>query len=111
MTIREMIEDLRVECLDSSVLTPARASEILVELTALFSNVNEEIRKRDMEYNKILLKTYEEETKANRAKIKAETSPEYEAKRIAKDTKEVLNELIGSLKYYLRSQEQEFKRY
>ena len=109
MTIRELIDTRRLEIQNSTALTPERAAQILVELSALYGTINEEIRKRDMEYNKVLLKCLEEETKANRAKIRAEISDEYQAKRIARDTKEVCEEMIRSLKYYLRSEEDELR--
>lgn len=107
-TIRERVTDIQNEILAGN-LTPARASEMMVELSAVFGNINDEIRTRDVEYNKVLLIYYESETKANRAKIKAETSPEYSAKRVARDTKELTVELIRSLKYFLRSAEEEYR--
>lgn len=106
-TIRERVSDIQNELLAGN-LTPARASEMLVELAAIFGNINDEIRVRDVEYNKTLLQYLESEEKANRAKIKAETTPEYIAKRTARDTKDLALELIRSLKYYLKSAEDEF---
>ena len=46
---------------------------------------------------------------ANRAKIWAETSVEYQRKREARDTRELVQELVASLKYYLRSLEAEMR--
>ena len=107
-TIRERVTNIQNEILAGN-LTPARVSEMMVELSAIFGNINDEIRDRDVLYNKILLTYYESEETANRAKIKAETSPEYIAKRVARDTKELTVELIRSLKYFLRSAEEEFR--
>ena len=106
-TIRERVNLIQNEILKGD-LSPARASDMLVELSAIFGNVNEEIRQRSMEYNKVLLDFYESETKANRAKIRAEISPEYEAKMIAINTKELLVEMVRSLKYFLKSSAQEY---
>lgn len=108
MTIRERITEYQNEIVKGDLL-PGRASEILVELSALVGNVNDEIRTRDIEYSKILLKHYEQEATANRAKIKAETTPEYEAKRIARDTKELAVEMCRSLKFFLKAKGEEYE--
>jgi hypothetical protein len=107
LTIRERVRNIQNEILAGN-LVPARASEMLVELASIFGNINDEIRVKDVEYNKILLHHLETEEKANRAKIKAETTEEYIAKRTARDTKDLALELIRSLKYYLKSAEDEF---
>lgn len=108
LTIRDRVANIQNEILAGN-LTPARSAEMLVELSAIFGNINDEIRLRDVEYNKVLLHFYETEETANRAKIKAETSDEYNNKRIARDTKELTVELIRSLKYFLRSSEEEYR--
>jgi hypothetical protein len=107
-TIREIITEHQNEILKGN-LAPGRASEILLELSAIIGNCNDEIRIRDIEYNKILLKYYEQEVTANRAKIKAETTAEYEAKRIARDTKDLVVEMCRSLKYFLKAAEEEYQ--
>jgi len=83
-------------------------AEILAELSALLSSINDEIRKRDVEYNLILLQALESENKANSAKIKAQTSEEYIKMREARDAKEVAVEMIRSLKYFLTSKKDEW---
>jgi hypothetical protein len=105
-TIREYITLYQNEILKGNLL-PQRAAEILTEISALLGNLNDEITKRDIEYNKILLECYNKETTANRAKIKANITPEYESMRTARNTKELAIELIRSLKYFLKSQEEE----
>jgi len=107
-TIRERIQDYQEEILRGD-LPPTRAAEILTEISALLGSCNEEITKRDMEYNKILLEWYDKETTANRAKIRANTTPEYEAMRTARNIKELAIELIRSLKFFLKAKEDEFK--
>ena len=108
MTIRDMIAEYQTEVAKGS-LTPSRAAEILSELSALIGNINDAIRKADLEYNQVLLHFYETEEKANRAKIKAECSPEYTAKRTARDTLALADAMIGSLKYLCRSFEKEWR--
>lgn len=108
LTVRDIVKDIQKE-IQKGDLLPERAAEILTELSALLGNINDEIRNRDMEYSKVLLKCLESEEKANRAKIKAEISPEYQSKREAKDTKELALEIIGSLKYFLRAKQEEYR--
>ncbi len=108
--MRAMVETMQLECRSSADLLPERASEILVQLSSLLGNINDEILKRDMEYSRILLGCLEKESKANRAKIMAETTAEYEAKQVARNTKELAIELIQSLKYFLKSKEEELQK-
>ena len=90
-------------------LSPDRASELMTRLTALIGNCNDEIRVADAEYASVLLKHLESEEAANRAKIRAETSPAFQRKREARDTKELAVELVRSLKYFMRSKEEEMR--
>jgi hypothetical protein len=106
-TIREMITEYQNEILQKN-MQPQRAAEILTEISALLGNLNDEITKRDIEYNKVLLNCYDEEKTQNRAKIRAGTTPEYEAMRVARNIKELALELIRSLKYFLKAKEDEF---
>jgi hypothetical protein len=108
MTIREMVHEIQVEMRDAD-LQPERAAQILSRLTGLLASVNVEIRQADAAYSGVLLKHLDGEEAANRARIRAETTPEYQRKREAKDTKEFVVEAIRSLKYVLRSAEEEMR--
>ena len=108
MSTRELINEVQGEVGHGDLL-PGRASELLNQLSALLGNINDEIRRADLAYSRILLKWLDIETKANRAKITAETTPEYEAKQIARNTKELAIEMIRSLKFYLRAKEEEYR--
>lgn len=108
MTVRALVKAMQLE-VAAGDLVPQRAAELLTQLTALVGYVNDEIRKTDMEYASVLLRHLEGEEAANRAKIRAETTPEFLRKREARDTKELVTELIRSLKYYLRSQAEEMR--
>jgi hypothetical protein len=101
MTVRELILERQAEVRNSPDLLPDRAAEILAELSALLGSIMDEIRKRDVEYNLVLLNALESENKANRAKIKTQTSLEYLAMLEARDAKEVCLKMIKSLKYFL----------
>jgi hypothetical protein len=108
VTVREMVRSFQKE-IQTSDLQPDRAAELLVKMTALLGNIADEIRQADAIYAQHLLRCYEATEKANRAKILAETSPEYDRKREARDTRELVVEMIGSLKYFLRSKEDEMR--
>jgi len=108
MTVRDHIESIRREVRDTDLL-PDRAAELLNQLSALLGNVLDEIRDADMDYAVVLLKHLDSEEAANRAKIRAQTTPEYLRSREARDTKEIVVELARSLKYYLRAKEDEYR--
>jgi hypothetical protein len=109
MSIREMIDNYRNE-IHNTDLTPSRASEILVELSALVGNVAEELKNREMEYNRrffALLTAQEGRKSVALAKAESLTTPEWEAVREAQNSRETLMELIRSLKYYLKTKLEE----
>ena len=108
MTVRDLIESIRREIRDTD-LQPDRGAELLAKLSALLGNINDEIREADADYAAVLLGFLNTEQKANRAKIHAEMSPEYQRKRQARDAKEVVIEMIGSLKYLVRSRMEEMR--
>lgn len=108
MTARDLIESIRREVRDTDV-QPARAAELVTKLTALLGNVNDEIREADAEYAGVLLECLTADEAANRAKIRAETTPAYERKRHARDIKEVAIEMIRSLKCLVKSYSEEMR--
>lgn len=108
MTCRDLIAERSKE-IRTGDLTPLRAGELLGELTSLLGTVLEEIREADMAFNRVLLTCLESETAANRAKVKAEVSPEFMRKRTARDTQIVLVETIRSLRQVLRTQSEEMR--
>lgn len=109
MTVRDMVRDIQREVMSPDDLTPERARQMRLTLTALLGNCNDEIRKADVEYAAVLLRCLDECETANRARIKAETTPEYQRKREARDTHELVQELIRSLRDWLRSLEEEMR--
>lgn len=109
MTVRELVRAYQQEILKAEDLLPDRAAELLTKLTALIGNCNDEIREADAIYAGVLLGFLDSEAKANRAKIRAETSPEHKRKQEARDTKELVIELSRSLKYFLRAKAEELQ--
>lgn len=108
MSIRERIREIQKELRDGA-LTPDLARESLVQLTALLGNVHDEQREADHEYKLVLLGAMRTESKANRARIAAEVTPQYMRSREAKDTAELVVEMIRSCKAYLRSLDEEMR--
>lgn len=108
MTVREMVREIQVE-VRSTDLQPTRATEMLNILTALMGNCNDEIREADMAYNIRLGQCLDADEAANRAKIRAQTSPEYARMREAKDTKDLVVEMTRALKYFLRAKFEEMR--
>jgi hypothetical protein len=108
MSTRELIEGFRRELRDED-LSPMRGSEVLTKLTALMGNVLAEIREAEAEFNGVLLKFLDSDEAANRAKIRAQATPEYARAKEAKDTQTVLLAMIQSLKVVLKVQTEELK--
>lgn len=108
MSVRDMVREAQREIRDTE-LQPERARVLLSKLSALIGNCNDAIRQADAAYADVLLAALDAGGKANQAKMRAETSPEYAMKREARDTKELVIELVRSLKYYLRSIEEEMR--
>lgn len=109
MTIRDLIKGMQQEIRDTPDLLPSRAAELLTKLSALIGNCNDEIREADHAYAVVLLQFLDADEAANRAKIRAETSMPFIRKREARDTKELVIELVRSLKYFLKAKEEEMR--
>lgn len=108
MTIRDLVRQWQREIRDTDLM-PDRAAELLTKLTAIIGNCNDEIRESDHDYSVVLLQCLDADEAANRAKIRAETTDEFSRKREARDTKELVVELVRSLKYFLKSKEEEMR--
>ena len=108
MSVRERIKGIQKELRDGA-LTPDLARESLVTLTALLGNVADEQRAADQEFKLILLGCMQTEKKANRARIAAEVTPQYQRAREAKDTATLVQEMVRSCRAYLRSLDEEMR--
>lgn len=108
MTIRERIRAIQKDLRDGA-MSPDLARESLVTLTALLGNVNDEQREADHEFKLVLVGALSTEKRANRARIVAETSPQYQRAREAKDTATLVQEMIRSCRAYLRSLDEEMR--
>lgn len=107
-TVRDLIRTFQREVRDTD-LQPERGAEILTKLTALLGNCADEMREADAAYAVVLLKHLESEEAASRAKIRAETTPEYKRKREARDAAMLCTELVRSLKRFLQTKSDEMR--
>lgn len=108
-SVRELVKGIQREMLSSIDITPDRASELLNQATSLLGNCNDELRAADQAYKQILLHCLRTAEKANRAKIEAETSPQYARWQEARDVKDLTVEMIRSLKVFIRSKQEEMR--
>jgi hypothetical protein len=108
LTIRDRISAIQGE-LANGALTPDLARESLVRLTALLGNVHNEQRVADHEYKLVLLGCLQGDEAANRARIRAEVTVQYQRSREAKDLADLVVEMIRSCKAYMRSLEEELR--
>ena len=108
MSVREMVSAIAKEMRDSD-LQPSRATELLAKTTALLGSCNAEIREAEFQYAQVLLGHLNADGPANKAKIRAEVTPEYQRKQQARDTKELVVEMTRSLKYLIRAAEEEMR--
>lgn len=102
VTVRDRVREIQV-AMRAGDLMPAEARGHLQTLTSLLGNCNDELREADAEYSQVLLGHLNGSEAANRARIKAEITPEYQRKREAKDTRDLVVEMIRSLKTVIRS--------
>jgi hypothetical protein len=108
-SVRDLIRSAQAEIRSTSDLQPDRAAELLMQLTALIGNCSDEIRAADAEYAVTLLHCLDTEAKANRARIRAEISPEYRRRQEARNAKELAVELCRSLKFFLKAKSDELQ--
>lgn len=107
-TIRERISRIQAE-LGVGALTPDLARESLVRLTSLLGNVNDAKRRADHEYKLVLLGCMAGGEPANRAKIRAEVSEQFQAWQEWHDVSVLVLEMIRSCKKYMSSLEEEMR--
>lgn len=108
VTVRERVRSIQAGLRDGA-LTPDMTRESLVILTALLGNVHDEQRAADHEYKLVLLGCLQGDEAANRARIRAEVTPQFQRAREAKDTADLVVEMIRSCKAYLRSLDEEMR--
>jgi len=105
-TIRELIKDRQNEIRKGNI-SPIRATELVVELSALWGNVNEALLEREIDYNKKLNQILNEGDTVASSKVKAQITKEYKNYLEAKNLSKLITEMIRGLKFYIRQSEKE----
>ncbi len=108
MTVRDRIKAIQRDILAGPV-TPEQSRQWLITLTALLGNVTDEQRLADHQYKLVLLGCLQSDEAANRARIRAEVTSEYQRAREAKDTADLVIEMIRSCKVFTRSLDEEMR--
>ena len=107
-SVRDRIKAIQRDILAGAV-TPEQSRQWLITLTALLGNVTDEQRLADHEYKLVLLGCLQSDEAANRARIRAEVTPQYQRAREAKDTADLVLEMIRSCKVFTRSLDEELR--
>lgn len=102
-TIREIIAEKLLELRDIDGLGASRASEILVELSALLGSINKECSDRRYIYSLKKIMLLDEHKTVTKAVTYGEGSKEYKDWSEAEEYRKAVIENIRSLKYYLRN--------
>jgi len=110
MSIRKMIDNYRKEIMDSESLTIDRASQMLVELSALIGNINDEVLDLSQVYSQKQLDIVDKEGMSiAKSNVYMQTTQEWKDLERAKGYKEVTLELIRGLKYRCRALGEEYQ--
>lgn len=107
-SVREMIKEIQDEIRDVEP-TPTRASELVIKLSSLLGNVIDESLKADQAYNKVLNDLLDAEKTANKARIKADTTPEWVTKRQLENLEKLTIQMIRSLNKFVVMKTEELK--
>lgn len=105
---RNRIALMEVEMLETEV-SPARASEMLMQATAMHASCVREATKRELTYNHVLNAFMSGDEPAARATIRAKASDEYAAWQLARDEAGICLEHMRSLKKFLEHQVEEMR--
>ncbi len=108
MTIREQVLTVQKQ-LGNSAVTPDTVRMGLMTLTSLLWHVQKEQREADHEYKLVLLGCLQGDEAANRARIRAEVTPQHQRAQEAKHIGEFVIETIRSCKVYLKSLDEELR--
>lgn len=107
-TVRGLIQSIQVEVRDTE-LDPSRAAELVTKLTVLYASVLDVVTKREMEFNEVLSGLMDEDMPANRAKIRAQATDQYQALQEARNVEKSTLQLIQSLKTLVKLRQEEMR--
>jgi hypothetical protein len=106
--VRQRIALMETEMADTEV-SPARASEMLMQATALHARCVREATTRELVYNHVLNAYMSGDEAASRATIRAKASDEYAQWQLARDEAGICLEHVRSLKKFLEHQREEMR--
>lgn len=107
MTIRSRVAELGA--LLQGDPTPAQVRDAEQELAGRLPNIAKAVREADIAYKRVLLDAFRVEGTQNRAKLVAETQPEFAAWQEAKDTERAVMEMIRTCRSTLKSLDGEMR--
>lgn len=108
-TLRDMIAIEAQKIRDISVLGPSKASEEIIRLSSLLSSLNTYISEKHYALNLVRQALLEKHGTAAKARIYSEATPEWKEWDEAVQQGKALEEMIRSIKYYLRNAETEMR--
>jgi hypothetical protein len=97
VSVRDLLATIRREVIAGKV-TPTRAGELAMQLSALLGNISDEICVAEMAYNEVYSNKFDELGKASHAEIKAKLTDEYKRLIEVKGAKEATTEMVWSLR-------------
>ena len=110
-TIRELIQEKSALLREVDKLGPTKASEELVELASLLSSLNAEIVEKHFILNQKKVELLQEAKSVSKARMLSEATIEWKEWIERVMQQKALEELIRTLKYYLRASEREYKEF
>lgn len=108
VTVRDMVREMQREMV-AGPLEPEKARTICSRMQGLSWNCLEEIRQAEDAYNVVLLKHLDAGEPANRATIRAKTTPEYKRLHEAQHLHKFVSESVLSLRKCLQSLDTEMR--
>lgn len=108
MSVRDQIHRIEMAILAGD-LPPVRARQLLASATALHGFCLDERLKANQAYRVVYAECFEKEGKANRAKIRAQATPEWEALETAELWATKANNLTLTLKAVVKSLSDELR--
>ena len=108
-TIRELIAHESAELREIEKLGPHEAANKLVVLSSLLSSLGAEIATKRAEYTQIRLKCLKEAKSVAESRIYSEATNEFKEWQEREEQRKALIEIIHSIKYFLRTCENEMK--
>ena len=106
-TIRDLITEKSLKHRDVEKLGPVIAAQELVELSSLLSSLNAEIADTQFALNQKRSELLVEAKSVARARLLAESTPEWKSWFDRVMQRDALLELIRAIKYYLRAMKDE----